>query len=99
VPDDRTNQLALAYPERTAGKRRRCRRCGQAIIENAGKTGASWSLCGVCVADIEVEARQYETAPPLIRRCMVCRAMLPPRRGVRTCSQACRSLLYRVLRR
>ena len=29
--DERTIQLALAHLERTAGRRRKCRRCGQAM--------------------------------------------------------------------
>ena len=97
--DERTIQLALAHLERTAGRRRKCRRCDQAIVENAGKAGTAWSLCRGCTADVDAEARQLNIAPPLIARCLVCRTVLPPRRGKRTCSQACRSLLYRILRR
>ena len=93
-------QMALALLQRTAGRRRRCRRCGNAIPENAGKAGTAWSLCSVCVPAIAAEARQLETAPPLIRKCVVCRTLLDARRRqARTCGAACRSILSRILRR
>ena len=98
--DPRTVDLALALLERTAGRRRRCRRCREIIPENAGKTGSAWSICSTCVAAVVAEARQLEIEPPLIRKCLVCRTLLGPRRRqVRTCGSACRSILSRILRR
>ena len=100
TPDERTVRLAVQLLERTAGHRRRCRRCGLAIVENAGKHGAAWSVCAPCAHAIEDDARQLEIEPPLIRRCLVCRELLGDRRrGPRTCGPACRTLLSRILRR
>ena len=100
MADPCTVSLALALLERTAGRRRRCRRCANAIPENAGKPGAAWSVCKVCVPAIAAEARQLETAPPLIRKCVVCRTLLDGRRRqARTCGSACRTVLSRILRR
>ena len=100
TPDERTIRLAVQLLERTAGRRRRCRRCGQAIVENARKRGGAWSICGACIQGIEDDARQGNLAPPLIRRCLVCRDLLGDRRrGARTCGPACRTLLSRVLHR
>ena len=46
------------------------------------------------------DARQHTLGPPLIRRCLVCAALLSARRrDVRTCSDACRNALSRILRR
>ena len=46
------------------------------------------------------EASQMEIQPPLIPRCLVCAALLDHRRrGVRTCSNACRNALSRIVRR
>ena len=92
--------LALALLERTAGRRRRCRRCREIIPENAGKTGAAWSICATCVVAVAAEARRLEIEPSLIRKCLVCRTLLGlRRRQARTCGSACRSLLSRILRR
>ena len=96
--DERTVHMALEHLERSTG--RRCRRCGNAIAENAGKPGAAWSVCSVCAPAIAAEARQLEIEPPLVRRCLVCRTLLGDRRrGVRTCGTACRTVLSRILRR
>ena len=98
--DERTVRLAVQLLERTAGRRRRCRRCGQAIVENAGKRGNAWSICAPCAQAIEDDVRQADIAPPLIRRCLVCRELLGDRRrGSRTCGPSCRALLSRILRR
>lgn len=100
TPDERTIRLAVQLLERTAGRRRRCRRCRGIIVENAGKHGADWSVCAPCAQAIEDDARQADIAPPLIRRCLVCRDLLGDRRrGARTCGPACRTLLSRILRR
>ena len=89
--------MALQLLERTAGRRRR--RCGNVIPQNAGKAGAAWSICSVCVPAIAAEAWQLEIEPPLIRRCLVCRTLLGDRRrGARTCGPGCRTLLSRILR-
>lgn len=99
APDARTVRLAIQLLERTAGRRRRCRRCGQAIVENAGKAGTAWSVCGSCTGTITADARQLTIAPPLIHRCLVCLVPLAERRrGTRTCGPACRSVLSRILR-
>ena len=100
TPDDRTVRLAMQLLERTAGRRRRCRRCAAAIVENAGKHGAAWSVCGPCLQAIEDDARQAQIEPPLIHRCLVCLDLLGERRrGARTCGSACRTVLSRILRR
>ena len=84
--------LALELLERTAGHRRRCRRCRRTIAENAAKRGEAWSVCGPCVQTIEDEAQQLEIAPPLIRRCLVCQDPIGHRRrSPRTCGNACRN--------
>ena len=64
APNERTVRLAVKLLERTAGRRRRCRRCGHAIVENAGKRGAAWSICAPCAQAIEGDARQAEIASP-----------------------------------
>ena len=46
--DPRTVRLALELLERTAGRRRRCRRCRSVIAENARKRGQAWSVCTPC---------------------------------------------------
>ena len=46
--DPRTVRLALELLERTAGRRRRCRRCRNVIAENARKRGQTWSVCTAC---------------------------------------------------
>ena len=98
--DPRTVDLALALLERTAGRRRRCRRCPEIIPENAGKAGAAWSICTTCVVAVAAEARQLEIEPSLIRKCLVCRTLLGSRRRpARTRGSACRSIPSRILRR
>ena len=95
----RTVQLALELLERTAGRRRRCRRCRSVIAENARKRGQAWSVCTPCAQAIEDDARQLEIEPALIRRCLVCRADIAQMRaGARTCGDACRNVLSRMLR-
>ena len=69
--DPRTVRLALELLERTAGRRRRCRRCRSVIAENARKRGQAWSVCTSCARAIEDDARQLEIAPVLLRRCLV----------------------------
>ena len=97
-PDPRTVQLALDLLERTAGRRRRCRRCDAIIAENAGKLGTAWSICTPCVRTIEADTRQIEIAPPLVRVCLVCLKDIEHRRPTaRTCGAPCRSLLARIL--
>ena len=71
--DDLTMSLAVQLLERSAGRRRRCR---GVFVENAGKRGGAWAVCGSCAQAIEDAARQAEIAPPLIRRCLVCRVAL-----------------------
>ena len=98
--DPRTVRLALELLERTAGRRRRCRRCRSVIAENARKRGQAWSVCTPCAQAIEDEARQIEIAPARIRRCIVCRAdIVHLRADARTCDDACRNVLSRLLRR
>ena len=98
APDPGTVQLALELLERTAGRRRRCRRCGNVIAQNAGKAGAAWSICSVCIPAVAADARQLEIEPPLVRKCLVCRSLLDDRqRNARTCGPACRTLLSRIL--
>ena len=97
--DPRTMQLALELLERTAGRRRRCRRCRSVIAENARKRGQAWSVCTPCAQAIEDEAHQIEIEPELIRRCLVCRTDIAHlRAGARTCGDACRNVLSRLLR-
>ena len=100
APDPRTVRLALELLERTAGCRRRCRRCRSVIAENARQHGQAWSVCTPCVQAIEDDARQLEIAPAFIRRCLVCRIDIAHlRAGARTCGDACRNVLSRLLRR
>ena len=68
--DPRTVRLALELLERTAGRRRRYRRCRNVIAENARKRGQAWSVCTACAQAIEDDARQLEIAPALLRRCL-----------------------------
>ena len=97
--DPRTVRLALELLERTAGRRRRCRRCRSVIAENARKRGQAWSVCTPCAQAIEDETRQLEIEPALIRRCLVCRTDIAHlRAGARTCGDACRNVLSRLLR-
>ena len=97
--DPRTVQLALELLERTAGRRRRCRRCRSVIAENARKRGQAWSVCTPCAQAIEDDAHQVEIAPALLRRCLVCRTDIAHlRTGARTCGDACRNVLSRLLR-
>ena len=97
--DPGTVRLALELLERTAGHRRRCRRCRSVIAENARKRGQAWSVCTPCAQTIEDDARQIEIAPALLRRCLVCRTDLAQlRAGARTCGDACRNVLSRLLR-
>ena len=97
--DPRTVRLALELLERTAGRRRRCRRCRSVIAENARKRGQAWSVCTPCAQAIEDDARQLEIEPTLIRRCLVCRTDIAQlRAGARTCGDACRNVLSRLLR-
>ena len=98
--DPRTVRLALELLERTAGRRRRCRRWRSVIAENARKRGQAWSVCTSCAQAIEDDARQLEIAPALLRRCLVCRTDIAHMRaGARTCDDACRNVLSRLLRR
>ena len=94
--DPRTARLALELLEHTAG---RCRRCRSVIAENARKRGQAWSVCTPCAQAIEDEIRQIEIAPVLIRRCLVCRTDIAHQRaGARTCADACRNVLSRIMR-
>ena len=98
--DARTVRLAVALLERTAGRRRRCRRCRGVIVENAGKAGTAWSVCGPCEHDIEHAARQAEIEDAPIHACIVCRADLSRRHhSARTCGNACRTLISRIRKR
>ena len=93
-------QAALQLLERSAAGRRRCRRCGNLVARNALKRGPAWSVCGPCEEAIAHDARQYDLAPPLNRRCLVCAALLGHRRpNVKTCDAPCRNALSRILRR
>ena len=97
--DPRTVRLALELLERTAGRQRRCRRCRSVIAENARKRGQAWSVCTPCAQAIEDDARQLEVEPTLIRRCLVCRTDIAQlRAGARTCGDACKNVLSRLLR-
>ena len=97
--DPRTVRLALELLERTAGNRRRCRRCRSVIAENARKRGQAWSVCTSCAQAVEDETRQLEIAPAPILRCLVCRTdIVHLRAGARTCGDACRNVLSRLLR-
>ena len=97
--DPGTVRLALELLERTAGRRRRCRRCRSVIAENARKCGQARSVCTPCAQATEDDARQLESEPTLIRRCLVCRTDIAQlRAGTRTCGDACRNVLSRLLR-
>ena len=97
--DAGTVRLALELLERIAGRRRRCRRCRSVIAENARKRGQAWSVCTPCAQAIEDDARPLEIAPALLRRCLVCRTDIAHlRAGARTCGDACRNVLSRLLR-
>ena len=97
--DPRTIRLALELLERTAGRRRRCRRCRSIIAENARKRGQAWSVCTPCAQAIEDAARQLEIESALIPRCLVCRTDIAQLRvGARTCGDACRNVFSRLLR-
>ena len=79
--------------------RDRCRRCRSVIAENARKRGQAWSVCTSCARAIEDDTRQLEIAPVLLRRCLVCRTDIGHlRAGARTCADACRNVLSRLLR-
>ena len=93
-------QAALELIERQAQRRRPCRRCGNPIAKNALHRGTAWSVCTPCELAIAREAAQIAIEPPLIRRCLVCGALLGHRRrNVKTCTDACRNALSRILRR
>ena len=97
--DPSTERLALELLERTAGRRRRYRRCRSVIAENAWKRGQAWSVCTPCAQAIEDDAHQVEIEPALLRRCLVCRTDIAHlRAGARTCGDACRNVLSRLLR-
>ena len=97
--DPRTVRLALELLERTAGRRRRCRRCRSVIAENARKRGQTWSVCTPCAQAIKDDARQLEIAPALLRRCLVCRTDIAHlRASARICADACRNVLSWILR-
>ena len=97
--DPGTVRLALGLLERTAGRRRPCRRCRSVIAENTRKRGQAWSVCTPCAQAIEDDAHQVEIAPALLRRCLVCRTDIAHlRAGARTCGDACRNVLSRLLR-
>ena len=99
-PDPTLVQAAVQLLERSAGRRRRCRRCGNLVARNALKRGPAWSVCTPCEEAIARDARQLTIEPPLIRRCLVCGALLGHRRrGVKTCTDPCRNALSRILRR
>ena len=96
--DSRTVRMALDLLERTAGRRRRCRRCGNVIPENARKLGAAWSVCAPCATAIEADARQIQIGPPLVRECLVCLTSIEHRQtNARTCGGPCKTLLARIL--
>ena len=99
--DPRTVRLALELLERTAGRRRRCRRCRNVIAENARKRGQAWSVCTVCAQAIEDETRQIEIAPALLRRCLVCRTDIVHLRRAHLRSRRCsvRGAIARFVRR
>ena len=64
------------------------------------KARSGRSLCTPCAQAIEDETRQLEIAPVLLRRCLVCRTDIAHlRAGARTCGDACRNMLSRLLRR
>ena len=97
--DPGTVRLALELLEHTAGRRRRCRRCRSVIAENARKRGQAWSVCTPCAGAIEDDACQIVVEPGLIQRCLVCRTDIAHlRAGARTCGDACRNVLSRLLR-
>ena len=97
--DSEILQAAMRLIERQAGRRRPCRRCGNPIARNALKHGRAWSLCRQCELAIARDAAQLAIEPPLIRRCLVCRALLDDRRShTKTCTDSCRNLLSRIVR-
>ena len=97
--DSRTVWLALEMLERTAGRRRRCRRCRSVITENARKRGQAWSVCTPCDRAIADDTRRIEVEPALIRRYLACRTDIAHlRAGARTCGDARRSVRSRLLR-
>ena len=98
IADPSTVRLALELLERTAGRRRRYRR-RSVIAENAWKCGQAWSVCTPCAQATEDDAHQVEIEPALLRRCLVCRIDIAHlRAGARTCDDACRNVLSRLLR-
>ena len=63
------------------------------------KARPAWSVCTPCAQAIEDDAHQLEIAPALLRRCLVCRTDIAQlRAGARTCGDACRNVLSRLLR-
>ena len=73
--------------------------CRNVIAENARKRGQAWSLCAPCAQAIEDDTCQLEIEPALIPRCLVCRTDIAQlRAGARTCGDACRNVLSRLLR-
>ena len=67
--------------------------------EGLRSSGQAWSVCTPCAQAIEDDARQFEIAPALVRQCLVCRADIAHlRAGARTCGDACRNVLSRLLR-
>jgi len=91
--EPRTMEFALdLLGRRTAGRR-------SVIAENARKREQAWSVRTPCARAIEDDARQLEIEPAFIRRCLVCRTdIVHLRAGTRTCRDAYRNVLSRLLR-
>ena len=99
IADPRTVQLARELLKRTVGRRPRCRRCRSVVTANARNRCQAWSVCTPCARAIKDDTHQVEIAPALLRRCLVCQTDLARlRAGARTCGDACRNVLSRLLR-
>ena len=69
------------------------------IAQNAGKAGAAWSICSVCVPSVAAEARQLEVEPALIRRAWCAARCSAIADEARTAAGRPPALLSRILRR
>ena len=65
----------------------------------AAVTGDEVMFVSLLIGASEDDARQVETVPAHLRRCLVCRIDIAHlRAGARTCGDACRNVLSRLLR-
>ena len=73
-------QAALQLIEQKTQRRRPLPALRQPHRRNALHRGTAWSVCTPCELAIARDAAQIAIEPPLIRRCLMCRALLGHRR-------------------